>query len=63
MEPALESLMKLDEQFYVLLRTSVWTHRSNNGLHGGTSISWTSPPFLSLILKGTLPICQEKNGD
>jgi hypothetical protein len=38
-----------------MLRTSVSNRRSNNGLHGGTSISWNSPPFLKLILKGTTP--------
>jgi hypothetical protein len=44
-----------DEQFHVVLRTGVWIHTSNNGLHGGTSISWTSPPFLNFILKRTSP--------
>jgi len=48
------------EPFYVLLRTSVTNRRSNNGLHGGTSISWTSPPFSKYILN-SLPLpCQVK---
>src|SRR4030067_2419739 len=51
----LKALTNPDEQFHVVLRTRVSIHRSNNGLHGGTSISWTSPPFPNLILKPTLP--------
>ena len=38
------------EQFNVLLRTCASSRRSNNGLHGGTSISSTSPPFNSIKL-------------
>jgi len=34
-----------DEHFNVLLRTVATIHRLNNGWHGETSISWTSPPF------------------
>jgi hypothetical protein len=41
-----------------LLRTIATNHRSSNGLHGGTSISWTSPPFTNIILS-SLPLpCQ-----
>ncbi len=34
-----------DEQFNVLLRTIATSHRPSNGSHGGTSISWSSPPL------------------
>ena len=49
-----------DEPFNVLLRTSTRNRRSNNELHVETSISWTSPPFLTYILSILPPLCQEK---
>jgi len=54
------SLLPSDEPFNVLLRTSATNHMSNNGLHGGTSISWTSPPLINIILSSLPPSCQEE---
>jgi hypothetical protein len=50
-----------DEPFNVLLRTSATNHRSSNGLHGETSISWTSPPSSIYILNLLSPPCQVIN--
>ncbi|HUL23598.1 MAG TPA: hypothetical protein VLZ10_19240, partial [Thermodesulfobacteriota bacterium] len=46
--------------FNVLLRTNARNRRSSNELHVETSISWTSPPFLTYILSILPPPCQEK---
>ena len=54
-------LLPSDEPFNVLLRTQARNRRSNNELHGETSISWTSPPFPSYILSILPSFCQEKN--
>jgi hypothetical protein len=54
------SFLFSDEPFNVLLRTNTKIRRSSNELHGETSISWTSPPFLTYILSIHLPSCQEK---
>jgi len=51
-------LLWFDEQFTVLLRTCVSSRRSNNGLHGETSISSTSPPSVKNIVNAYSLPCQ-----
>jgi hypothetical protein len=52
-------LLLSDEPFNVLLRTIATNHRLSNALHGGTSISWTSPPLANIILS-SLPLPVKK---
>jgi hypothetical protein len=56
--PSKTFLLPFDEQFTVLLRTCVSSRRSNNGLHGGTSISSTSPPSVKKIVNAYSSPCQ-----